>query len=93
MGLGIMGKEGRAAVRAADFAFAKFRFLQRIILVRANQNPAPGHVTTCSPLVGCQVHGHWYYHRVSMLVHYFFYKNVACFGQFSAFSLNSNNFY
>ena len=58
MGLGIMGKEGRAAVRAADFAFAKFKFLQKIILV----------------------HGHWYYHRVSMLVHYFFYKNVACFG-------------
>ena len=53
-----MGKEGRAAVRAADFAFAKFKFLQKIILV----------------------HGHWYYHRVSMLVHYFFYKNVACFG-------------
>ena len=61
VGLGIMGKEGRAAVRAADFAFSKFKFLQKIILV----------------------HGHWYYHRVSLLVHYFFYKNVACFGKFS----------
>ena len=60
VGLGIMGKEGRAAVRAADFAFSKFKFLQKIILV----------------------HGHWYYHRVSMLVHYFFYKNVACFGSY-----------
>ena len=58
VGLGIMGKEGRAAVRAADFAFSKFKFLQKIILV----------------------HGHWYYNRVSLLVHYFFYKNVACFG-------------
>ena len=59
VGLGIMGKEGRAAVRAADFAFAKFKFLQKIILV----------------------HGHWYYTRVSLLVHYFFYKNIACFGK------------
>ena len=25
------------------------------------------------------VHGHWYYYRVALLVHYFFYKNVACF--------------
>ena len=58
VGLGIMGREGRAAVRAADFAFAKFRFLQKIILV----------------------HGHWFYYRASMLIHYFFYKNIACFG-------------
>ena len=25
-----MGREGRAAVRAADFAFTKFRFLQKV---------------------------------------------------------------
>ncbi len=30
MGLGIMGKEGRAAVRAADFAFSKFHYLQKV---------------------------------------------------------------
>lgn len=29
VGLGIMGKEGRAAVRSADFAFAKFKHLKR----------------------------------------------------------------
>ena len=58
VGLGIMGKEGRAAVRAADFAVAKFKFLEKMILV----------------------HGQWYYNRVSLLVHYFFYKNIACFG-------------
>ena len=58
VGLGIMGKEGRAATRAADFAFAKFRFLEKILLV----------------------HGHWFYHRMTILVHYFFYKNIACFG-------------
>ena len=57
VGLGIMGKEGRAAVRAADFAFAKFRFVKKVLLV----------------------HGHWFYYRVALLVHYFFYKNVACF--------------
>ena len=32
MGLGIMGKEGRAAVRAADFAFSKFHYLQKVNL-------------------------------------------------------------
>ena len=30
VGLGIMGKEGRAAVRSADFAFAKFRFVKKV---------------------------------------------------------------
>lgn len=36
VGLGIMGKEGRAAVRAADFAFAKFKHLQRVLLVHGH---------------------------------------------------------
>lgn len=52
---GLMGKEGRQAVRCADFAFARFRFLRKVLLV----------------------HGHWYYWRVSTLVQYFFYKNIA----------------
>ena len=34
--LGIMGKEGRAAVRSADFAFAKFRHLQKVLLVHGH---------------------------------------------------------
>ncbi|XP_046454878.1 phospholipid-transporting ATPase IF-like [Daphnia pulex] len=55
IGLGLMGKEGRQAVRCADFAFARFRFLRKVLLV----------------------HGHWYYWRVSTLVQYFFYKNIA----------------
>ena len=33
VGLGIMGKEGRAAVRSADFAFAKFKHLHRLVLI------------------------------------------------------------
>ena len=34
--IGIMGKEGRAAVRSADFAFAKFRHLQKVLLVHGH---------------------------------------------------------
>ncbi|XP_056006402.1 phospholipid-transporting ATPase IF-like isoform X4 [Ostrea edulis] len=55
VGLGVMGKEGRQAVRNSDYAFAKFRFLQRLLLV----------------------HGHYFYYRLTTLVQYFFYKNVA----------------
>ena len=33
VGLGIFGKEGRNAARSADFSFAKFKFLKRILLV------------------------------------------------------------
>ncbi|KAK3752469.1 hypothetical protein RRG08_032761 [Elysia crispata] len=55
VGFGIMGKEGRQAVCNSDFAFGKFRFLRRALLL----------------------HGHFYYHRLAILVKYFFYKNVA----------------
>lgn len=33
VGLGIFGKEGRNAARSADFAFAKFKFAKRILLI------------------------------------------------------------
>jgi len=36
VGLGIMGKEGRAAVRSSDFAFSKFKYLQKVILVHGH---------------------------------------------------------
>lgn len=55
VGFGLMGKEGRQAVNAADFAFTRFRFLKTVLLV----------------------HGNLFYNRVSTLIHYFFYKNVA----------------
>ncbi|KAL3847179.1 hypothetical protein ACJMK2_018103 [Sinanodonta woodiana] len=55
VGLGMMGKEGRQAVRNSDYAFARFKFLRRALLM----------------------HGHYYYIRLSNLVLYFFYKNVA----------------
>ena len=31
-----MGKEGRQAVRCADFAFGRFRFLKRVLLVHGH---------------------------------------------------------
>ena len=74
---GLMGKEGRQAVRCADFAFARFRFLRKVLLV----------------------HGHWYYWRVSTLVQYFFYKNIAFitpvvfFTVHSAYSTQVLNFF
>ncbi|XP_033637661.1 probable phospholipid-transporting ATPase IF isoform X2 [Asterias rubens] len=33
IGLGIMGKEGRQAVRCSDYAFSRFKFLVRVLLV------------------------------------------------------------
>ena len=55
IGVGISGQEGMQAVMASDFAFAQFRFLERLLLV----------------------HGRYNYKRVSRMVTYFFYKNLA----------------
>jgi hypothetical protein len=38
IGVGISGREGRAAVQAADFAFGQFRFLLRLLLVHGRQS-------------------------------------------------------
>ncbi|XP_037936228.1 probable phospholipid-transporting ATPase IH isoform X2 [Teleopsis dalmanni] len=46
VGIGIMGKEGRQAARCADFAFAKFCFLKRLLLVHGHY-----HTTRLSFLV------------------------------------------
>ncbi|XP_034097618.1 phospholipid-transporting ATPase IF [Drosophila albomicans] len=58
IGIGIMGREGRQAARCADFAFAKFCMLKRLLLV----------------------HGHYHSVRLSLLVLYFFYKNIVFMG-------------
>ncbi|XP_012530011.2 probable phospholipid-transporting ATPase IF isoform X2 [Monomorium pharaonis] len=55
VGIGILGKEGRQASISADFAFTKFKYLRKALLV----------------------HGHWYYLRISILMQFFFYKNVV----------------
>src|SRR6218665_1470 len=34
--IGIVGKEGRQAVRASDYAFGRFRFVQRALLVHGH---------------------------------------------------------
>nr|XP_006825887.1 PREDICTED: LOW QUALITY PROTEIN: probable phospholipid-transporting ATPase IF-like [Saccoglossus kowalevskii] len=36
IGLGIMGKEGRQAVRCSDYAFSRFKFLQKALLVHGH---------------------------------------------------------
>ena len=36
VGLGIIGKEGRAAAQASDFALAKFKLLRRTLLVHGH---------------------------------------------------------
>ena len=36
IGFGIMGKEGRAAVRASDIGFGKFHHLRKVILVHGH---------------------------------------------------------
>ena len=33
---GIMGKEGRQAVRASDYAFGRFKFVRRVLLVHGH---------------------------------------------------------
>ncbi|KAI8908590.1 hypothetical protein EDD86DRAFT_191661 [Gorgonomyces haynaldii] len=38
IGVGIMGKEGTQAVRASDYAFGEFRFLQRLLTVHGRYN-------------------------------------------------------
>jgi phospholipid-translocating ATPase/phospholipid-transporting ATPase len=38
IGVGISGREGRAAVQAADFAFGQFRFLVRLLLLHGRQS-------------------------------------------------------
>jgi hypothetical protein len=38
IGVGISGREGRAAAQAADFSFGQFRFLPRLLLVHGRQS-------------------------------------------------------
>ena len=36
VGIGVMGKEGRQAVRTSDYAVARFKFLWRVLMVHGN---------------------------------------------------------
>ncbi|XP_055682431.1 phospholipid-transporting ATPase IF isoform X2 [Lutzomyia longipalpis] len=67
VGLGIVGKEGRQAARCADYAFANFAMVKRMLLV----------------------HGHYFSQRLSLLVLYFFYKNLVFMTIQLYFQINS----
>lgn len=36
VGIGVMGKEGRQAVRTSDYAIARFKYLLRVLLVHGH---------------------------------------------------------
>eukprot|EP00047_Mylnosiga_fluctuans_P006561 m.247712 g.247712 ORF g.247712 m.247712 type:complete len:1182 (-) comp15473_c0_seq1:193-3738(-) len=57
VGIGISGLEGLQAARAADYAIAQFKHLQKLLLV----------------------HGAWSYRRITLLILYCFYKNIALY--------------
>ena len=53
IGFGVMGREGRAAVRASDVGFSKFRNLRKVILVHGHWYYYRYRVHCCST-AGCQ---------------------------------------
>ncbi|KAK3094796.1 hypothetical protein FSP39_006359 [Pinctada imbricata] len=75
VGLGIMGKEGRQAVRSSDYAMAKFKFLMRLLLVH-------GHFfyVRISTLVQ-----YFFYKNVAFITAQFFYAFYSSFSQQSIY--------
>ncbi|XP_071160148.1 phospholipid-transporting ATPase IF-like isoform X4 [Mytilus edulis] len=75
VGLGIMGKEGRQAVRNSDYAFSKFKFLNRMLLLH-------GHFFyhRISTLVN-----YFFYKNVAFITAQFFYMFFSAFSQQSIF--------
>ncbi len=60
VGLGIFGKEGRNAARAADFAFSKFKYIKRALLIHGFL-----YYTRLTSLV------HYFFYKVYKLVFFF----------------------
>lgn len=75
VGLGIMGKEGRQAVRNSDYAFSKFKFLSRILLLH-------GHFfyIRISTLVN-----YFFYKNIAFITAQIFYMFFSAFSQQSIF--------
>lgn len=75
VGLGIMGKEGRQAVRNSDYAFSKFKFLNRMLLLH-------GHFfyIRISTLVN-----YFFYKNVAFITAQLFYMFFSAFSQQSLF--------
>lgn len=67
VGVGIVGKEGQQAARAADFSFGKFKFLRRFLWIFGN---------FFSDLSLIFVHGQLSYKRTAFIGHYCFHKSL-----------------
>ncbi|XP_074634074.1 phospholipid-transporting ATPase IF-like isoform X2 [Acropora palmata] len=86
VGIGVMGKEGRQAVRTSDYAIARFRFLWRVLLVH-------GHWYYVRAAVMVQ---YFFYKNVSFITPQFFYAFFNFFsGQplYHAFFLTAYNIF
>ncbi|KAM7451065.1 putative phospholipid-transporting ATPase IF [Porites harrisoni] len=84
VGIGVMGKEGRQAVRTSDYAIARFKFLCRVLLVH-------GHWYYVRAAIMVQ---YFFYKNVSFITPQFFYAFFNAFsGQplYHAFFLTSYN--
>jgi P-type E1-E2 ATPase len=78
IGVGISGREGRAAVQAADYAFGQFRFLVRLLLVHGRYS-----YLRCREVVLYAFYKNVAY--VSCYVYYAFYSGGAGTAYFSMF--------
>ncbi|XP_071950610.1 phospholipid-transporting ATPase IF-like isoform X5 [Antedon mediterranea] len=83
VGLGIMGKEGRQAVRCSDYAFARFRFLQKILLVHG-----PWYYIRVAMTVQ-----YFFYKNIAFITAQFFYAFYTQFSQQTVFESFYLTFY
>ncbi|XP_078379696.1 phospholipid-transporting ATPase IF-like isoform X2 [Oculina patagonica] len=86
VGIGVMGKEGRQAVRTSDYAVARFKFLWRVLLVH-------GHWYYVRASIMVQ---YFFYKNVSFITPQFFYAFFNAFsGQplYHAFFLTAYNIF
>ena len=81
VGFGIIGQEGVAASEAADFAFTKFKYLQRVLLGKIHAKlfsyiKNQTNLYRKGILLKFSVHGHWYVSRLANMVQFSFYKSL-----------------
>ena len=75
----VAGLEGTAAAQASDFAFTKFHFLRRALLVHGHWFVVAIVVIVIVIILVIIIAHTRYYVRVSFLIQYSLYKNIACF--------------
>ncbi|XP_033119823.1 probable phospholipid-transporting ATPase IF [Anneissia japonica] len=83
VGLGIMGKEGRQAVRCSDYAFARFKFLQKVLLVHG-----PWYYIRVAMTVQ-----YFFYKNIAFITAQFFYAFYTQFSQQTVFESFYLTFY